>query len=68
MGWFYAYCISLYILFITMLTEWCNELCWLGLISLPGYSEIATNFSYLIKPALSSIALYLPLTTISFFL
>lgn len=67
MGWFYAYCISLYILFITMLTEWCNELCWLGLISLPGYSEIATNFSYLIKPALSSIALYLPLTTISFF-
>lgn len=64
--WFYAYCISLYILCMTMLTEWINEACWLGLLSLPGYTELASNFSYLIKPALSSIAIYLPLSTISF--
>ena len=64
--WFYAYCISLYILFITMFTEWINEACWLGLLSLPGYPDLASNFSYLIKPALSSIAIYLPLATISF--
>ena len=65
--WFYAYCISLYILFITMFTEWINEIAWLGLLSLPGYPDLASNFSYLIRPALSSIAIYLPLATISFF-
>ena len=64
--WFYAYCISLYIIFIVMLTEWINSAAWLGLLSLPGYPEIASNFSYLIKPALSAIAIYLPLVTISF--
>ena len=64
--WFYAYCASLYILFITMFTEWINQVCWLGLLSLPGYPNLASNFSYLIKPALSSIAIYLPLVTISF--
>ena len=64
--WFYAYCASLYILFITMFTEWINQICWLGLLSLPGYPTLASNFSYLIKPALSSIAIYLPLATISF--
>ena len=62
-GWFYSYCISLYILIITMVTEWFNKLCWLGLISLPGYTTIATDFAYLIKPALSSIAITLPLCT-----
>ena len=62
-GWFYSYCISLYILIITMITEWFNKLCWLGLISLPGYTTIATDFAYLIKPALSSIAIALPLCT-----
>lgn len=65
--WFNAYCISLYILFITMFTEWINEAAWLGLLSLPGYPDLASNFSYLIKPALSSIAIYLPLATISYF-
>ena len=64
--WFYAYCISLYIICMTMLTEWINAAIWVGLLSLPGYVEIATNLSYLIRPALSSIAIYLPLTTASF--
>ena len=64
--WFYAYCISLYIICMTMLTEWINAAIWVGLLSLPGYVEIATNFSYLIRPALSSIAIYLPLASGSF--
>lgn len=63
LGWFYAYCIALYLLTITMLTEWINEGLWLGLLSLPGYKTIATEFGYLIKPALSSLAIMLPLTT-----
>ena len=50
-----------------MFTEWINEATWLGLLSLPGYPDLASNFSYLIKPALSSIAIYLPLVTISYF-
>ena len=60
---FYYYCIVLYILVITMVTEWINMLCWIGILSLPGYVTIATEFSYLIKPALSSIAIALPLCT-----
>ena len=33
------------------------------MISLPGYTELVTNFSELIRPALTALALYLPLTT-----
>ena len=64
--WFYSYCISLYILCMSMITEWINQACWLGLLSLPGYTELASNFSYLIRPALSSIAIYFPLASVSF--
>lgn len=63
LGWFYAYCISLYILIITMLTEWINKLCWIGLLSLPGYTTLVNEFAFLIRPALSSIAIALPLST-----
>ncbi len=61
--WFYSYFVVLYILIITMISEWINELIWYGLLSLPGYTTIASEFAYLIRPALSSIALLLPLTT-----
>ncbi len=63
--WFFTYAGVLYTLVMIMLTEWINKLCWLGLLSLPGYTVIASEFSYLIKSALSSITLYLPLATIS---
>ena len=46
-----------------MVVQWINAAIWIGLLSLPNYSEIAIEFSYLIRPALSSIAIYLPLTT-----
>lgn len=61
--WFYSYCIALYILGIVMITEWANKLIWLGLLSLPGYNTLVSQFAYLIHPALSSLALALPLTT-----
>ncbi len=61
--WVYAYYTILYILTITMVTEWLNELIWFGLLSLPGYTTIVSEFAYLIKPALSSIAIALPLST-----
>lgn len=63
--WLYAYIIALYILTITMVTEFFNKLCWMGLLSLPGYTTLATQFAYLIKPALSSVIFILPLATAS---
>ena len=60
---FLAYCITLYVLFIIMITEWINQIFWCGLLSLPGYTTIVTEFAFLIKPAFSSIALFIPLAT-----
>ena len=60
---FYYHCIALYILGVTMIVEWANKLIWIGLISLPGYTDLVSNFAYLIRPALSSLALALPLLT-----
>ena len=60
---FYVYCIALYIIGISMVVTWLNEACWLFMFSLPNYSEIILNFSDLIPPALTSIAIYIPLTT-----
>ena len=59
----YSYVISLYILIVSMFTQWINAAGWLGLLSLPKYPTIATEYSYLIKPAFCWVALYLPLTT-----
>ena len=59
----YMYIISLYIIGISMAVQWFNLICWLLLISLPGYVTIVTDFSNLIKPAFQSLAVYLPLTT-----
>ena len=61
----YAYMVSLYIIAITMFTEWINAAGWIALLSLPQYPRIATQFAYLIKPAFGWLAFYLPLTTFS---
>ncbi len=62
-SFFYAYCVALYIVAISMVVQLLNRLCWLGLLSLPNYSEIVTEFSHLIRPALTAISLYIPITT-----
>ena len=41
-----------------------NRLIWFGLLTLPGYPVLATEFSELFRPALTAIAIYLPLTTV----
>lgn len=63
LSFFYLYFISLYILIISMVTQWVNLGCWLALLSVPRYHVIATEFGSLIKPAFSAIALFFPLTT-----
>ena len=61
---FHAYVICLYTIALSMGVQWANMGIWSGLVSLPGYATIANNFPELFKPALSAIALFLPLTTI----
>lgn len=60
---FNVYVICLYIITTSMLVQWLNYLVWHGLLSLPNYPVLATEFSELFKPALSAIAIYLPLIT-----
>ncbi len=59
----YTYIIALYILAISMFTQWINAAGWMGLLSLPQYPRLATQFGYLIKPAFGWTALYLPVTS-----
>lgn len=61
---FYIYVIGLYIIAISMFTQWLNMGAWLFLLSIPNYVEIITDFSDLVTPAMVSISLYLPLATI----
>ncbi len=59
----YVYCISLYVVGISMAVQWINGILWLLFLSVPNYTTIVTEFSYLIRPAFQSIAVYLPLVT-----
>ncbi len=61
---FYLYVIGLYIIAISMFTQWLNMGAWLFLLSIPNYVEIITDFSHLVTPAMVSISLYLPLATV----
>ena len=61
---FYIYIIGLYIIAISMFTQWLNMGAWLLLLSVPNYAELITDFSDLVTPAMVSISLYLPLATI----
>ena len=63
LSFFYLYCMALYILLLSMIMQFSNQLLWLGLLSVPNYAEIVTEFSELIKPAFISIAIYFPITT-----
>ena len=63
LSFLYVYVIALYIIGVSMAVQWFNLICWLLLISTPGYTTIVTDFSNLISPAFQSLAVYLPLTT-----
>ena len=64
---FYMYMIGLYIIAVSMFTQFLNRSAWILFISVPNYSEIATNFSDLIRPAFSALSLFFILFIISFF-
>ena len=60
---FFTYIVTLYIVALSMFTQWINGAAWMFIISLPGYADLVENFSELIRPAFSALAIYLPITT-----
>lgn len=60
---FYTYMIAIYIIVVSMFTQWINAGLWLLFLSVPNYANIITEFPSMVKHAFSAIALYLPLTT-----
>ncbi len=61
---FYVFMTAFYVVTISMLTQWLNMGAWLLLLSVPNYTELITEFSDLVTPALISLSLYLPLVTV----
>ena len=61
---FYTYLIGLYVIAVSMFTQWLNLGCWSFFISVPNYVGIAENFKDLILPAFRAISVYLPLVTV----
>lgn len=62
-AFFDVYMIALYIMIVSMFTQWMNQLAWMLFLSVPNYAGIVANFSNLIGPAFTALSLYLPLTT-----
>ena len=60
---FHSFFVCFYILIVCAVVEWINQIVWIGLLSLPNYPELATEFFYLFRPAFSALAIYIPLVT-----
>ena len=58
---FYIFVIGLAVIAISMFMQWLNLGVWLFLISVPGYSDLVTNFSELFRPALTAISAFIPI-------
>lgn len=62
-SFFYVYCISLYIIALSMFVQWLNIGAWILFTFVPNYTGIVAEFSDLIQPAFTALALYLPIAT-----
>lgn len=62
-SFFCTYCVCLYIVGISALVQWLNHLAWVGILSLPNYEFIITEFSSLIINAFTAVSIYIPLVT-----
>lgn len=60
---FHTFYVSFYILFMSAVVQWLNQGVWLGLLSLPNYPKLATEFYYLFRPAFTALGVYIPLVT-----
>ena len=61
---FYIFSIGLYVMALSLFTQYLNAGAWLLFMSSPSYTTIITDFSELVRPAFCAISLYLPLVTI----
>ena len=61
---FYTYLIGLYIISISMFTQWLNMGLWIAFLSVPNYSHIITEFPSVVRHAFSAVSLYIPLVTV----
>ena len=61
---FYTYITAIYIVTISMFSQWLNAGLWTLFLSVPNYANIVTTFPSMVKHAFSAIALYIPLVTI----
>ncbi len=62
-SFFCTYCICLYVIAISAVVQWVNNISWTGIMSLPNYEVIINEFSDLIKNAFTAISIYIPLVT-----
>ena len=62
-SFFYVYCISLYIIALSMFVQWMNAGFWVFLTFVPNFTNIIADFGDLIQPAFSALAIYLPVAT-----
>ncbi len=58
---FYVYVMLLGVIAASMFVQWMNMGIWLFLVSVPGYEDLVTNFPELFRPALTSIAIFIPI-------
>ena len=62
-SFFITYCVCLYVVGISAVVQWVNNFAWIGILSLPNYEVIVTEFSDLIKNAFTAVSIYIPLIT-----
>ena len=62
-SFFITYCICLYVIGISAVVQWVNHFAWIGILSLPNYDSMITDFSDLIIHAFTAISIYIPLVT-----
>lgn len=60
---FHTFIITFYVVAMSAGVQWLNQALWIGLLSLPNYADLATNFYYLFRPAFTALGLYIPLVT-----
>jgi len=60
---FRTFMYAFYVLIVSAVVQLLNQAAWIGLLSLPNYADLATNFFYLFRPAFTAIGVYIPLVT-----
>ena len=60
---FYTFLTALYIVAISMFTQWLNAGLWVLFTSVPNYANIVTEFPSMVRHAFSAISLFIPLVT-----